>query len=71
MGGITDFVNMENGYIFDPYDESEINGVIDFINSVTPDIIYEKKKRIQRTTTSVEHYSELMKLYYSIVNGTD
>lgn len=67
MGGIQDFVSMENGYIFDPYNDEEFNNLCDFLDSVTPKQIKQLKSNIKRTTTSSEHYDELMRVYDEIL----
>lgn len=63
MGGIPDFVTMKNGYIFDPYSKFEFEQLIEFINTLTPEKISFLKKNIKRTTTTEEHYYEIMNIY--------
>ena len=67
MGGITDFVNNSNGYIFNPYSEDEKNKAINFINNLTPEQILRKKNSIHRTTTFKEHYIALNDIYKNII----
>lgn len=68
MGGIQDFITMENGYIFDPYNESEIDKLCKFLDNVKPVDIAKLKKNIKRTTTSREHYDELISLYEEVLS---
>ena len=67
MGGIQDFVTMENGYIFDPYNEAEIDKLCKFLDNVKPGDIAKLKKNIKRTTTSKEHYDELIEVYKEVL----
>lgn len=68
MGGITDFVNFENGYIFNPYSEEELNGLYDFLDNVTTSTILALKKNIKRTTSSSEHYRDLLDVYNEVIS---
>lgn len=63
MGGIPDFVNEKNGFLFDPYDESDIDRAVDFLNSLTPEKIAYMRSNIQRTLSPTEHFFELMACY--------
>lgn len=67
MGGIPDFVNNKNGYLFNPYNDDEKQGLYHFLNTVTTDQIYQLKKNIKHTKTPKEHYDELMKIYEEIL----
>lgn len=67
MGGISDFVNNSNGYLFNPYSEEEINGLYVFLNNLNIKKIVELKKNITHTTTSEEHYKALMDVYKDIL----
>ncbi|WP_026882533.1 glycosyltransferase [Clostridium akagii] len=67
MGGIPDFVNNDNGYLFNPYDEEEINKVIEYINNLDFNEINRLKKNIVRTKTPDEHEKELMEIYQTII----
>lgn len=69
MGGITDFVNSKNGYIFDPYNKKELNSVFDFLNNINKKHIIKLKENINRTTTPTEHMEELNKIYLNIIEG--
>lgn len=68
MGGIQDFVTMENGYIFNPYNDDEVEGLYNFLRNITTKKVSLLKNNIKRTTTSVEHYNALMDVYNEIVN---
>ena len=63
MGGITDFINERNGYLFDPFDEIEFKKLIDFINSLTMIKIQKMADSIKRTKTPLEHAMELIDIY--------
>lgn len=67
MGGISDFISDKNGFIFNPYSQKEINQLYDFLDSVTPEKIYELKSNIKRTKTPQEHYEELMNVYNEVL----
>ena len=67
MGGISDFVNDKNGFIFDPYSSNEINALYKFIKELTPCKVNELKKNIKRTVTPLEHYKELMNVYEMVL----
>lgn len=68
MGGIPDFVNMNNGFIFDPYSKEEIENLYNFIDSLSPEKVLSLKKNIKPTITPEEHYHELMKVYRNILH---
>lgn len=70
MGGIPDFVNNSNGFIFNPYDSSDISKLYSFIDNLTPEKIFQLKKNIHRTVTPQEHYDELMKVYNDVLSRT-
>ena len=67
MGGIPDFVNDNNGYLYNPYDEKELISVVEKIKSLTIEDVYYLKKCISRTKTTSDHGNELMALYKSII----
>lgn len=67
MGGISDFVTRENGFIFDPYSEKEINELYQFLDNLTPQKIFELKENISRTTTPQEHYEDLLEVYEDVL----
>ncbi len=67
MGGITDFVNSENGFIFDPFNEAEKNQAINFLNQLNRDQINKLREHIKRTLTPYEHYEELIRFYEKIL----
>ena len=67
MGGIPDFVNFDNGFLFNPFSEEEIEGAINFLETLTIDKINNLKKNIRRTKTPLEHYLEMEKIYNEII----
>ena len=67
LGGIIDFVDESNGYLFDPYDEEEINNLVNYLNNLTVDDIYKMKNSIKRTTLPSEHYSAMQKQYDEVI----
>ena len=69
LGGIPDFVNDSNGYLFNPYDEDEINSMIMWLNKLSKSDILKLKRNIKRTTTIAEHFEMLEKIYNDIVGG--
>ncbi len=70
MGGIPDFIdNRVNGILFDPYDNKEINSIIEFFNNkFTIEMLLKWKKNIKRTKTPNEHYLDLLNVYTSELN---
>lgn len=68
MGGIPDFVNEKNGYLFNPYLNEDWTKLIEFLNNISLNKILEIKSNIRPTTTTNEHYKELMNLYGKIYN---
>lgn len=63
MGGIPDFVNDKNGYLFDPYSSTEIDKAVDFLDDLTIEKILLLKNNITPTLTPQEHYFQLQKIY--------
>lgn len=67
MGGIPDFVNNDNGFIFEPNDQG-IQSVLKLINS---DDIYKLYNRIintiKGTKTASQHFDELIEVYNQIL----
>ena len=70
MGGIPDFVNKQNGYLFNPYSEKDIQDAIVFLKNLNPSTIAEYKKNIRRTTTTYDHYIAIMKVYEDAISNT-
>lgn len=69
MGGIPDFVNSDNGFLFDPYSQTEIENLYDFLDHLTPEKVLSLKKNIKPTTTPKQHYCELMKVYQEVLDN--
>jgi len=63
MGGIPDFVNSSNGYLFNPYSETEVDKMIEYINHLSLDDIYKMKQSITPTVTTKQHFDDVMKVY--------
>lgn len=69
MGGITDFVNDSNGFLFDPYDEEEKQRAIIFLNNLSNEKILELRKNIKRTLTPKEHFEEMVSVYNEVLRN--
>ena len=67
MGGIPDFVNERNGFLFDPYSEEEIEQLIDKLNALTIRDIIEMKRSIRPTMTTKEHAERMREVYSKII----
>lgn len=69
MGGIPDFIEEGvNGFLFDPYSESDIDRLCNILKTITVNDIFIMKKSIKHTTTSHEHYQQLMEVYKNAIN---
>lgn len=66
MGGIPDFINSNNGYLFNAYSKVEMNKMLNFLNNITIDQIIRMKQSITRTKTVFEHIEELNHIYNNI-----
>lgn len=69
MGGIPDFVNETNGFLYDPYDENGLSTTAEKIRKLDRTQLLQLKKNIKRTTTSYEHGEEINALYKKIINA--
>jgi glycosyltransferase involved in cell wall biosynthesis len=69
MGGIPDFINQFNGFLFDPYSINGFDQMIDFFDELTIEKIRLLQNGIVRTTTTQEHYNELIKVYKSVLEN--
>lgn len=68
MGGIPDFIEEGvNGFLFDPYSKSDVDRLCNRLKTITVNDIYAMKKSIKHTTTSHEHYSQLMEVYRNVI----
>lgn len=69
MGGIPDFVkNKENGLLFNPFSQKEIDLVINQLNSMNRDDVYRLTSAIKRTTTTEEHCRDIDIVYTQVVS---
>lgn len=66
MGGILDFVNNHNGFIFNPYSDKDFDELMKFFDGLTVEKIASLKKNIIPTKTTSEHYEDLMKVYNKV-----
>lgn len=71
MGGIPDFVNKDNGFIFNPYSEKDFNELLTFLNSLTIEKISKLKSNIKPTKTTKQHYEDIMKVYKEILENKE
>ncbi|MBQ7863271.1 MAG: glycosyltransferase [Lachnospiraceae bacterium] len=68
MGGIPDFIKHGvNGFLFNPYENESKEELCKKVNQLTISDIYKIKKNIRPTLTTVEHYSELKKIYEEVI----
>lgn len=67
MGGIPDFVNETNGFLFDPRQADAIDVLVEKINNLTIEEIYEMKKSIRPTTTTTKHCQDMDALYKEVI----
>lgn len=67
MGGIPDFVNEKNGFLFNPYSETEISALYQFLEDLTLEKVCELKSNITPTMTFQEHHEELLQVYHNIL----
>lgn len=64
-GGIPDFINKNNGFLFNP--DNEINLASAWLDSLTPEIVKNYYHTITPLKTPEEHYFELNTLYNSLI----
>lgn len=69
MGGITDFVDYSNGYIFDPFNEKETEAACNFLERLDRSQVETLRANIKRTTTPQEHADELLAKYKEVIDG--
>ena len=67
LGGIPDFVNEKNGFLFNPYTNSDFNEVIKFFDNISHEKVLLMKSNIKRTKTPNEHLNEIITLYEQLV----
>ena len=69
LGGIPDFINTKNGFLFNPYDESEFLNAIKFLNNLNYTEIDKLKQGIVRTRNFQEHFNELDEVYNEAIKN--
>lgn len=67
LGGIPDFVNEKNGFLFNPYDKSEFLKAVKFLNELNYNKIVKLKHGIIRTKNFQEHFEELDVIYTNTI----
>lgn len=67
MGGIPDFVNEKNGFLFNPRVKEEFDTLVEKINALTVEQIYEMKKSIRPTTTTKQHCEDMDNVYRGVI----
>lgn len=68
LGGIPDFVhNGINGILFDPFKEDEFDKVVNHINNITREELYQLTSNITRTTTIAEHCRDIDEVYCEVI----
>lgn len=67
LGGIPDFVNNTNGFLFNPWSDTEYKELVKELNDLSDRKLLQIKASIKRTTTPDEHYEEMMSEYVKIV----
>ena len=70
MGGIPDFINEDNGYLFNPNSNGDIEKVCSYINGLTKDDILRMKLKINRTISPAEHCTAICDIYKEIMGKT-
>ncbi len=69
MGGIPDFVNERNGFLFDPEHVDGVSEAIEFINDLNADKINLLRSGIESLRSPQEHLTELNALYVSALTA--
>ena len=70
LGGIPDFVkDGHNGILFNPFDESEVHGLIDKINNMDIQELKRMTSNVERTTTTQEHCIDMDSVYREAMNA--
>lgn len=70
LGGIPDFVeDGVNGYLFNPFDENDIQRIIDILNNMSRKQLKYLVERIHRTKTTEEHCREMALLYKEAIDS--
>jgi glycosyltransferase involved in cell wall biosynthesis len=63
MGGIPDFVDESNGFLFDHRTPQGIASAVDFVGSLTPQRAHEWGASIRRLATPADHQDALARIY--------
>lgn len=68
-GGIVDFVDGSNGFIFEPSSKTEVDKLYDFLNNLNEKTVFELRQNIKRTVSPKEHYLELTSIYNEVISS--
>ncbi|HGY1165655.1 TPA: glycosyltransferase [Citrobacter braakii] len=60
-GGISDFINSENGFLFEP--DEGIDSALKWLNSLTTETVSSYHRNIQQLKTPEQHYHEINDIY--------
>ncbi|GAA2749795.1 glycosyltransferase [Amnibacterium kyonggiense] len=63
MGGIPDFVDERNGFLFDHRSEAELTAAVEFASSLTPERARAWGASLPRLATPADHQRELGRIY--------
>jgi glycosyltransferase involved in cell wall biosynthesis len=69
MGGIPDFVDESNGFLFDHREDGALDAAADFIASLSPEEASAWSARIGRLSTPIQHRAALSDLYDAAVGA--
>ena len=68
MGGIPDFIiDEKNGFLYNPYDDSSFNIMIEKIKKLNPNDVEQMKENITPTTTTFAHFEDIDNIYKKIL----
>ena len=67
MGGIPDFVNEKNGFLFNPYSQEDIDRLVETLNALTMDDIITLKRNIRPTMTTYGHAEQMEAVYQKLL----
>jgi glycosyltransferase involved in cell wall biosynthesis len=70
-GGIPDFIEEGSGIVFDPDNEEEVRGAIDWIDTVSMEQLQAMSARIKPLKTPEHHAQRVKQAYEHILNSVD